>query len=61
PLLRRCRIAGPAVVHLAEPLAVRRPLLRRSLVARLPGRLTSPSRLRHRVELAAGETLELRP
>lgn len=60
PLLRRCRIAGPATVHLASPLALRRPLLRRGLVARRPGRLTSPSRLRRRVELAAGETLEVR-
>jgi hypothetical protein len=59
--LRRARIAGPAVVHLAEPLAIRRPLLGRGLLARRASRLTPPSRLRMTVEVPNGRTLELRP
>lgn len=61
PRLRRARIAGPAMVHLAEPVAVRRGLFRRGLLATSPGRLTRRSRLRRRVELGAGKTLEVRP
>jgi hypothetical protein len=61
PSLRRARITGPAVVHLAEPLSVRRSLSGRRLVARKPGRLTPASRLCTRVAIPDGRTMELRP
>ncbi|MBS1891187.1 MAG: hypothetical protein JST59_07835 [Actinobacteria bacterium] len=61
PRLRRATIAGPAVVHLAEPLAIRRSLTRRRIIGRRPGRLTSPSRLQSTLEVPEGRTLELRP
>ena len=61
PDLRRARVAGPAVVHLAEPASVRRSLLRRRIVARRPRRLTRRPRLRTIVEVPDGGTLELRP
>jgi hypothetical protein len=60
--LRRARVEGPAVVHLGRPLAVRRyRLRRRRLRAGRPGRLTPRRRLASRVELGAGERLEVRP
>ena len=60
--LRRARVDGPAVVHLTEPLAVRRSWPgRRRLRAGRPGRLTPGGRLATRVDLAAGEWLEVRP
>lgn len=61
PRLRRARIPGPAVVHLAEPVAVRRPLLGRRTLAKVPGRFTPRSRLRTTVAVGAGRTLEIRP
>jgi hypothetical protein len=61
PRLRSARISGPAVVHLAEPVAVRRRLLGRGLLATRPGRFASPRRLRSTIELASGERLEVRP
>lgn len=59
--LRRARVIGPAVVHLAEPLAVRRSVTGRRLIARRPGRLASHSRLRGTVEVPEGRILEVRP
>ncbi|MBS1886100.1 MAG: hypothetical protein JSU06_02840 [Actinobacteria bacterium] len=61
PRLRRSRIVGPGVVHLADPVRVRRRLLRRGLLARRPGPLTRHASLLSKVELAKGETLEVRP
>jgi hypothetical protein len=61
PRLRRSRVGGPAVVHFGVPLVVCRRLLRRGYVARVPGRLSPRSRTRRKVELRAGETLEMRP
>jgi hypothetical protein len=61
PRLRRARVTGPAVVHLAAPLVVRRPLFGRGLLARRAGRLTPTSRLRTTVEVPDGRTLEVRP
>jgi hypothetical protein len=62
PRLRRARIGGPAVVHLAVPLAVRRGRLRRRrVVAAPPGRRTRPRLLASRVALAEDESLEVRP
>jgi hypothetical protein len=60
PLLRRGRICGPAVVHLARPLALRRSITGRRIVARRPRRLTPRSRLSAVVEVPAGRTLEVR-
>jgi hypothetical protein len=59
--LRRARVIGPAVVHLAEPLAVRRSLTGRRVIARRPGRLASHPRLRGTVEVPDGRILEVRP
>lgn len=62
PRLRRARIVGPESVLFARPLALRRRWLgRRRWLAGEPGRLTRRSRLRKRVELRAGESLEVRP
>jgi hypothetical protein len=61
PRLRRSRVGGPAVVHFAGPVRVARLPLRRGLLARRPGRLTPRRRLRRRIELRSGETLEVRP
>jgi hypothetical protein len=61
PRLRRARIVGPAVVHVAEPLSVRRSLLGRRVFAKRPGRLAPSSRLRTTVEVPDGRALELRP
>jgi hypothetical protein len=60
--LRRSRIFGPGAAHFVSPVVVRRRLLgRRRLVATAPGRLSRPARLRRRVVLSRGETLEVRP
>ncbi|MGD9734004.1 MAG: hypothetical protein AB7V58_00090 [Solirubrobacterales bacterium] len=62
PRLRRARIAGPATVLFAVPVALRhRRLGGRRRLATEPSRLTRRSRLRERVELRAGEALEVRP
>jgi hypothetical protein len=61
PRLRRSRIAGPGVVHFEHPVRVRRRVLGRGLLARRPGPLTRRSSLRWKVELGAGEALEVRP
>jgi hypothetical protein len=62
PRMRRARIGGPVVVHLAAPLAVRRGRLRRRrVVATRPGRRTRPRLLASRVALAEDESLEVRP
>ncbi len=58
--LRHARITGPGAVHFASPVAVRR-RPRGGLVVREPGRLTRRGRLRHRVTLRPGQTLEVRP
>jgi len=59
--LRRARIFGPGSVFFASPVVVRRRLLRRGYVAGEPGRLARRSRLRRKVALGPGETLEVRP
>lgn len=61
PRLRRGRITGPAAVHLAEPVSVRRRLFGQGLLASRPGRLTPRARLRSTVELGPGDRLEVRP
>jgi hypothetical protein len=58
--LRHSRITGPGSVHFASPVVVRRRLLRNGLVVGTPGRFAR-RRLRHRVALRPGETLEVRP
>jgi hypothetical protein len=61
PALRRARVVGPGVVHLAEQMAVRRRPFGRGLVAKAPGRFGSRRDLRRSVVLAAGDGLEVRP
>jgi hypothetical protein len=57
--LRHARLTGPGSVGFVEPVVVRR---RRggNLVVREPGRFSSRTRLRHRVVLKPGQTLEVR-
>jgi hypothetical protein len=59
--LRHARLTGPGSVGFVEPVVVKRRLLGSGLVVREPGRLSRRSRLRHRVVLRAGQTLEVRP
>jgi hypothetical protein len=59
--LRHSRVTGPGSVHFASPVVVRRRFLRGGLVAGEPGRRARGRRLRHRVALGPGETLEVRP
>ena len=59
PLLRPCRVDGPARVCLAAPLAVGRSRSRRRLV-HPPGRLARDIAQIDEVDLAAGERLEVR-
>lgn len=59
--LCRVRLTGPGAVGFVSPVVVRRRLLGGGLVAREPGLLSRPSRLRHRVVLRDGQTLEVRP
>lgn len=59
--LRPARLTGPGSVGFVEPVVVGRRLLGGGLVAREPGLLSRRSRLRHRVVLRAGQTLEVRP
>jgi hypothetical protein len=48
-------------VGFVDPVAVRRRLLGGNLVVREPGPFSRRSRLRHRVVLKPGQTLEVRP
>jgi hypothetical protein len=59
--LRHARVTGPGSVGFVEPVVVRRRLVGGNLVVREPGLLCRRSRLRHRVVLKAGQTLEVRP
>jgi hypothetical protein len=59
--LRHARLTGPGSVGFVEPVAVKRRLLGGGLVVREPGILSRRSRLRHRIVLRAGQTLEVRP
>lgn len=59
--LRPSLVRGPGKVHFVSPVVVRRRFLRGGLVAREPGRLARAGRLRHRVELSPGQSLEVRP
>jgi hypothetical protein len=60
--LRRARITGPAIVSLAEPLAVRRRRIGRSgLLARRARATRHPVPTYTRISLDRGETLEVRP
>jgi hypothetical protein len=59
--LRHARLTGPGSVGFVEPVVVRRRLLGGGLVVREPGLLSRRSRLRNRVVLRAGQTLEVRP
>jgi hypothetical protein len=63
PTLRRGRLAGPARVQLARPLTLRRSRLspRRLSASRRPAPASSRTTRTRRIEVAAGETLELRP
>jgi hypothetical protein len=58
--LRHARLTGPGSVGFVEPMVVKH---RRggNLVVREPGFFTRRSRLRHRVVLKPGQTLEVRP
>ncbi|MBS1885657.1 MAG: hypothetical protein JSU06_00545 [Actinobacteria bacterium] len=58
--LRHARLTGPGAVHFTSPVIVRR-RLGGALVVREPGRLSRRGRLRHRVALRPGQTLEVRP
>jgi hypothetical protein len=62
PRLRRARIEGPATVHFAAPVALRRSLWRRRrLIARQPARRRCPDPLAGvTVALREGEALEVR-
>ena len=59
--LRHARITGPGSVGFVEPVVVKRRLLGGGLVVHEPGLLSRRARLRHRVVLGAGQTLEVRP
>jgi hypothetical protein len=58
--LRHARITGPGAVHFTSPVVVRS-RLGGGVVVREPGRFSRRGRLRHRVALRPGETLEVRP
>jgi hypothetical protein len=58
--LRHARITGPGAVHFTSPVVVRR-RLGGALVVREPGRFTRPGKLRHRIALGPGQSLEVRP
>jgi hypothetical protein len=59
--LRRARIGGPGMVFFDRPLSVRRRARRSQLVAAAPSRFAPRRRWVSRMELAAGEALEVRP
>jgi hypothetical protein len=62
PRLRRARITGPAVVSLAEPLAVKRRHIGRSGLTARSTRATRRTPATYtRISLDRGETLEVRP
>lgn len=58
--LRHARLTGPGAVHFVSPVVVGR-RIGGGLVVREPGRFSRRGRLRHRVVLRAGQTLEVRP
>lgn len=65
PRPRRCRVSGPATLHLRRPVRVRRRRVRRSQLVARP--VTARRRLRRgealvdALELSAGERVEVRP
>jgi hypothetical protein len=60
PRLRHARLTGPGPVGFVSPVVLRR-RLRGGLVVREPGLFSRRDRLRHRVVLEEGQTLEVRP
>jgi hypothetical protein len=58
--LRHARLTGPGSVGFVEPVVVKH-RWGGNLVVREPGRFSGRSRLRHRVVLKPGQTLEVRP
>jgi hypothetical protein len=61
PRLRQARVTGPGSVGFVKPAVVKRRLFGSGLVVREPRILSRRSRLRHRIVLRAGQTLEVRP
>jgi MFS family permease len=59
--LRHSRITGPGSVGFVSPVIVRRRLVGGGLVASEPRLFSRRSRLRHRLVLDEGQTLEVRP
>jgi hypothetical protein len=58
--LRHARITGPGSVGFVSPVVLKR-RLGGGLVVREPGLFSRRDRLRHRVVLEEGQTLEVRP